>query len=91
MGSPWCLGNMVNKCKVLVKDVGRWVLGVGVGFLGVGVGVGVGCLGCFGFGFGSLFFGLCSSQAFTHFIPKVTICFCIFTGIFRVFVVRVIP
>ena len=35
-GSPWCLGNMVNKCKVLVLVlvVGCWVLGLGVGCWG---------------------------------------------------------
>ena len=50
VGSPWCLGNMVNKCKVLVLvlGVGRWVLG-----LGVGVGVG----GVFVF---CVFFSVCA-------------------------------
>jgi hypothetical protein len=46
---------------------------------GVGVPVGVGV------GVAWVFFSVCArSQAFTHFIPKVTICFCIFTGIWGI-------
>ena len=86
VGSPWCLGNMVNKCKVLVLvlGVGRWVLGLGVG-------VGVGGVLCFVVLVFFSFFRFVHARSFYSFYPKSDDLFLHFSSVFRAFVVRVIP